>query len=106
MSEPTWINQEKIYQEQVRKMREETSRIHATQEYIAFANEIARQDAIEAGELPNLAAVKAAAAAAATAACVVSAPAKTFCIPLTADTASAHPLQLPLFSSAAWARAR
>ena len=47
MSEPTWINQEKIYQEQVRKMREETSRIHATQEYIAFANEIARQDAIE-----------------------------------------------------------
>jgi hypothetical protein len=47
MSEPTWINQEKIYQEQVRKMREETSRIHATPEYIAFANEIARQDAIE-----------------------------------------------------------
>ena len=47
MSEPTWINQEKLYQEQVIRMREETSRIHATPEYIAFANEIARQEAIE-----------------------------------------------------------
>ena len=47
MSEPSWIKQEIIYQEQVARMREETSRIHATPEYIAFAKEVAYQDYIE-----------------------------------------------------------